>query len=199
MTATDGVGKAQLRWFGPGLAVVGLLTASFSCARGGLSSTTTPAVSPGGTAVPTATTTSASPTGDDENVTGPPTVTMTVGAPATDGPPQISGARVVTASGLEYFDINVGTGASPQPGETVQVYFESWLEDGTEVYSNFWEIKVGAGVVIAGLDEGVATMRVGGKRRLIIPPELAYGASGTPPTIPPNATLIFDVKLVQIR
>jgi FKBP-type peptidyl-prolyl cis-trans isomerase len=106
--------------------------------------------------------------------------------------------------GLEIIDIEVGTGDSPQPGQTVVVHYTGWLADGTKFDSSLdrgqpFEFVLGAGRVIAGWDEGLASMKVGGQRRLIIPPELGYGEQGYPPVIPPNAQLIFDIELLEIR
>jgi peptidylprolyl isomerase len=114
------------------------------------------------------------------------------------------GEPTVTASGLQIIDIEVGTGDSPQSGQTVEVHYTGWLADGTKFDSSVdrgepFSFVLGAGRVIAGWDEGVASMKVGGKRRLIIPPELAYGESGYPPVIPANAELTFDVELLAIK
>jgi len=96
-----------------------------------------------------------------------------------------------------------GTGASPKRGETVTVHYTGWLADGTKFDSSVdrrepFAFALGTGQVIGGWDQGVATMRVGDKARLTIPPELAYGAAGYPGAIPPNATLIFEVELLSI-
>lgn len=110
-----------------------------------------------------------------------------------------------TPSGLQYYDIKVGTGASPDAGQTAAVQYTGALPDGTKFDSSYdhgadpFEFPVGGGQVIKGWDEGVATMKVGGKRRLVIPPDLAYGASPPTPAIPPNATLVFDVELVTVK
>jgi len=128
-------------------------------------------------------------------------------APATQvqgGPPAVSGEPTVTASGLQIIDIKVGTGASPQTGQTVEVNYTGWLADGTKFDSSLdrgqtFSFVIGTGRVIPGWDEGVASMKVGGQRRLIIPPGLAYGANGYPPVIPANAQLTFDVELLSIK
>ncbi len=109
-----------------------------------------------------------------------------------------------TASGLQYTDTKVGTGASPQNGQTAVVHYTGWLTDGKKFDSSKdrgqpFQFVVGRGQVIKGWDEGVMTMKVGGTRTLIIPPELGYGARGAGGVIPPNATLKFDVELLEIR
>lgn len=110
---------------------------------------------------------------------------------------------VTTDSGLQYEDIVEGTGAMPQAGQRVTVHYTGTLEDGTKFDSSRdrnrpFSFTIGVGQVIKGWDEGVATMRVGGQRKLIIPPELGYGARGAGGVIPPNATLLFDVELLRI-
>lgn len=109
-----------------------------------------------------------------------------------------------TGSGLQYIDFKVGDGASPQPGETAIVHYTGWLDNGTKFDSSRdrgkpFGFKVGAHQVIQGWDEGVATMKVGGTRRLIIPPNLGYGQRGAGAVIPPNARLTFDVELIDVR
>ena len=100
----------------------------------------------------------------------------------------------------------VGTGAIAASGNTVTVAYTGWLHDssrpdakGTQFDSNTIQFRLGTGQVIRGWDQGIAGMRVGGQRRLVIPPDLAYGSSGRPPTIPPNATLVFDVTLNGVQ
>jgi peptidylprolyl isomerase len=109
-----------------------------------------------------------------------------------------------TESGLKYYDLVEGEGATPETGQTVFVHYTGWLEDGTKFDSSLdrgqpLSFALGTGGVIAGWDEGVATMKVGGKRQLLIPSELAYGEQGSGGVIPPNATLIFEVELLEIR
>ena len=110
---------------------------------------------------------------------------------------------VTTPSGLQYVELEEGTGATPQPGQTVVVHYTGTLEDGTKFDSSRdrgqpFRFKIGVGQVIKGWDEGVGTMKVGGRRQLIIPADLGYGARGAGGVIPPNATLIFDVELLKI-
>jgi len=112
--------------------------------------------------------------------------------------------EITTASGLKYTDLEVGTGESPRRGQGVSVHYTGTLENGKKFDSSHdrkkpFSFTLGIGRVIAGWDEGVAGMKVGGKRRLVIPPELGYGAHGAGGVIPPNATLIFDVELLEIR
>lgn len=106
-------------------------------------------------------------------------------------------------SGLYILDVKEGTGPGIAPGQTAQVHYTGWLVNGKQFDSSVGgsplEFAVGQARVIAGWDEGVAGMKVGGKRRLVIPPELGYGAEGYPGAIPGNATLVFDVELIGIR
>lgn len=111
---------------------------------------------------------------------------------------------VTTQSGLRYEDLVVGTGASPQPGQEVTVHYTGVLEDGTKFDSSLdrgepFKFTIGVGRVIKGWDEGVMTMKVGGKRKLVIPPQLGYGARGAGGVIPPNATLVFEVELLSVN
>jgi FKBP-type peptidyl-prolyl cis-trans isomerase len=105
---------------------------------------------------------------------------------------------------LKYIDLKVGQGPQPKPGQTVRVHYTGWLTNGMKFDSSVdrnepFEFPLGEGRVIRGWDEGVATMRVGGKRKLTVPSDLGYGIKGSPPEIPPNATLIFDVELLAIK
>lgn len=109
-----------------------------------------------------------------------------------------------TPSGLEYEDEVEGSGAGPQAGQTAVVHYTGWLTNGQKFDSSRdrgtpFSFVIGRGQVIKGWDEGVASMKVGGKRKLTIPPELGYGARGAGGVIPPGATLIFDVELLDVR
>lgn len=111
---------------------------------------------------------------------------------------------MITPSGLEYIDLQTGTGAAPHPGDTVQVHYTGTFPDGHKFDSSRdrgqpFEFRLGMGQVIQGWDEGIAMMKVGGKAQLIIPPDLAYGPQGASGIIPPNATLHFEVELLGIR
>ena len=113
--------------------------------------------------------------------------------------------EVTTTSGLKYIDLVEGTGPSPQPGQTVSVHYTGKLVNGTEFDSSRkpgrqpLEFQLGTPGIIKGWNEGIATMKVGGRRTLTIPPALGYGKDGRPPSIPPNSTLIFDVELMGIK
>src|SRR6266705_7205671 len=124
-------------------------------------------------------------------------------APAAGGPTKVTGEGTKTSSGLQYWDIKVGTGRMADRGNTVKVHYTGWLTNGkkfdSSVGGNPFQFTLGAGQVIKGWDEGVAGMKVGGKRQLRIPPDLAYGPNGYPPVIPPNSTLVFDVELIGVQ
>jgi len=130
-------------------------------------------------------------------------ISVQEGAP--EAPTTVEEADYVTTdSGLKYHDFVVGDGASPETGQSVTVHYTGWLEDGTKFDSSLdrgqpFTFVIGMGQVIAGWDEGVATMKVGGKRQLVIPSELGYGEQGAGGVIPPNATLIFEVELLGVQ
>ncbi|GAB4211341.1 MAG: FKBP-type peptidyl-prolyl cis-trans isomerase [Synechococcales cyanobacterium] len=110
---------------------------------------------------------------------------------------------LTTASGLQYVELVEGQGASPKPGQRVTVHYTGTLESGKKFDSSRdrgqpFQFQIGVGQVIKGWDEGLSTMKVGGRRKLIIPPDLGYGARGAGGVIPPNATLIFDVELLGV-
>lgn len=114
----------------------------------------------------------------------------------------------LTASGLKYTDVEVGAGAEAKPGKTVSVHYTGWLYNNGQKGKKFdssrdrgepFDFPLGGGQVIPGWDEGVAGMKVGGKRTLIIPPALGYGAAGAGGVIPPGATLLFDVELLGVK
>jgi len=138
-------------------------------------------------------------------------LSLTIGlllVPAATTFAQAAEKTMTTASGLKIEDTKVGTGASPKTGETCVMHYTGWLyEDGAKGQKfdssvdrgEPFAFVIGVGQVIKGWDEGVATMKVGGKRTLIIPPGLGYGARGAGGVIPPNATLIFDVELLGIE
>lgn len=112
--------------------------------------------------------------------------------------------EIKTTSGLKYIDEVIGTGLTPKRGQTVKVHYTGWLENGKKFDSSVdrgepFEFTLGIGEVIKGWDEGVSTMKVGTKRKLIIPPQLGYGDHGAGSAIPPNATLIFDVELLGVE
>ncbi len=112
-------------------------------------------------------------------------------------------SEMITDSGLKYDDTVLGQGAVANAGQTVSVHYTGWLTDGKKFDSSKdrsepFEFKLGAGQVIRGWDEGVQGMRIGGTRKLTIPPQLGYGARGAGGAIPPNATLVFEVELLGV-
>jgi FKBP-type peptidyl-prolyl cis-trans isomerase FkpA len=120
------------------------------------------------------------------------------------GPTKVNGAPQTTASGLQYWDLATGAGIVATPGKHVKVHYTGWLTNGKKFDSSHdrdqpFEFVLGVGMVIKGWDEGVAGMKVGGKRQLRIPPELGYGSRGAGDDIPPNSTLIFDVELLEVN
>jgi FKBP-type peptidyl-prolyl cis-trans isomerase len=134
------------------------------------------------------------------------TVTGDAPAAATSAPEAAGGKVHKLASGLQYEDVVVGSGKMAEPGMNVSVHYTGYLTD--EAKTKFdssldrgqpFQFQLGAGQVIQGWDEGVKGMRIGGKRKLTIPPDLGYGARGASGVIPPNATLLFDVELVDVK
>lgn len=124
--------------------------------------------------------------------------------PAT--PPTVSGTPIKMTDGLQYIDIKEGTGPAAKAGSTVDVEYTGWLQSGGKKFDSSYdrgaqpiEVTLGQGQVISGWDKGLVGMKAGGTRRLIIAPELGYGSQGQPPTIPANATLIFDVTVVAVK
>src|SRR6266581_1177373 len=127
---------------------------------------------------------------------------------STTATAQSVGQTMTTPSGLQITDTKIGTGATPKPGQTCVMHYTGWLYQGGAKGQKFdssldrrqpFEFPIGRGQVIPGWDEGVASMKVGGKRTLIIPPQLGYGARGAGGVIPPNATLIFEVELLGVK
>jgi FKBP-type peptidyl-prolyl cis-trans isomerase len=130
--------------------------------------------------------------------------TKSAARPNTAAPTKVTGEPTKTSDGLQYWDIKVGTGATAEKGQKVTVHYTGWLTSGKKFDSSVdagkpFDFKLGNGDVIKGWDEGVAGMKVGGKRQLRIPGDLAYGSKGYPGVIPPNATLIFDVQLLGVK
>jgi FKBP-type peptidyl-prolyl cis-trans isomerase len=127
----------------------------------------------------------------------------TSSTPSSSSPMKVNGQPTTTASGLQYWDIVVGTGATATSGSMVKVHYSGFLTTGQKFDSSRdrgepFSFPLGQGQVIKGWDEGVAGMKVGGQRQLRIPPQLGYGAEGAGGVIPPNATLIFDVELLGV-
>ena len=133
------------------------------------------------------------PEGQESAPASSPATTLTPGANVTS-----------TASGLKYEDLTVGTGATPKAGQTCSVHYTGWLTNGSKFDSSRdrgtpFTFPIGQGSVIKGWDEGVMGMKVGGKRKLWVPPALAYGPDGYPPVIPPNSELVFEVELLGVQ
>jgi len=129
---------------------------------------------------------------------------LAAGQTDNSSPTKVEGKSKKTASGVEYWDLKVGTGANATNGKTVTVHYTGWLASNGKKFDSSVDrgqpfmFQLGAGHVIKGWEEGVAGMKVGGKRQLRIPPELGYGARGAGGVIPPNATLLFDVELLGV-
>jgi FKBP-type peptidyl-prolyl cis-trans isomerase len=143
---------------------------------------------------------SATSSGASAGASGSVSAGTSVGAKSDAVPP--AGTEVTTASGLKYQDLVVGTGAEATPGRTVRVHYTGWLADGTQIDSSIGgqpiEFPLGTPGIIQGWNEGLTGMKVGGKRKLTIPPSIGYGAAGRAPKVPPNATLTFEVELVGV-
>ncbi|HEY3202618.1 MAG TPA: FKBP-type peptidyl-prolyl cis-trans isomerase [Thermoanaerobaculia bacterium] len=129
-------------------------------------------------------------------------------ASPSDSEKKSESRMIKTGSGLQYEDVQVGTGASPKTGQTCVMHYTGWLWENGAKGKKFdssvdrgapFSFPLGQGRVIKGWDEGVATMKVGGKRNLLIPPDLAYGSRGSGGVIPPNATLLFEVELLDVK
>ena len=127
---------------------------------------------------------------------------------STPAAAQAAGTSMTTPSGLKIEDTKAGTGASPKTGQTCVMHYTGWLYENGVKGKKFdssvdrgqpFEFPIGQGMVIKGWDEGVASMKIGGKRTLIIPPQLGYGARGAGGVIPPNATLLFEVELLGVK
>jgi FKBP-type peptidyl-prolyl cis-trans isomerase len=124
--------------------------------------------------------------------------------PNTKAPTKVTGDGVKTDSGLQYWDIKVGIGTEAKAGSHVTVHYTGWLTSGKKFDSSVdagqpYDFTIGKGDVIKGWEEGVTGMKVGGKRQLRIPPDLAYGKQGYPGAVPANATLIFDIRLLAVK
>jgi peptidylprolyl isomerase len=132
-------------------------------------------------------------------VTGSPSVSP---SPAPDSPPELAGEPVTTDTGLQYIDIVVGTGAQPTDTDSVEVWYTGWLQDGGTKFDSAVDrgspSTFAVSGVVPGFSEGIKGMKEGGQRRLIIPPELGYGDTGSGTSVPPNSTLIFDVELLKV-
>ena len=141
---------------------------------------------------------------DDGSTADAAATTVSATAPDATPTPLDPEKTVTTASGLQYTETVPGDGPQPQPGDVVTVHYTGKLQDGTVFDSSFDRDKpirfaLGQGMVIRGWDEGIGMMHKGGQATLVIPPDLAYGESGAGGVIPPNATLIFDVQLIDIQ
>lgn len=134
----------------------------------------------------------------------PTTIPVEAGTLPLAGPPEFGGEIVTTESGLQYVEIEVGTGVIPEPGQTLMVHYTMWVKAAGDLIDSSigrepFVFVLGGGAVIAGFDEGLSTMREGGRRQLVIPPKLGYGDDDDYPEVLPNSTLVFDVELVEVR
>ena len=128
----------------------------------------------------------------------------TAKGPTTASPSATAGSTTTSAGGLQVTEVKIGSGAEAHIGDTIRVHYTGSLPNGTVFDSSRprgepLEFRIGSGQVIRGFDRGVTGMRVGGIRKVVIPPDLGYGKRGSPPVIPPNATLVFELELVEIR
>jgi FKBP-type peptidyl-prolyl cis-trans isomerase len=131
-------------------------------------------------------------------------ILIIINTESTGGGNAKEGEEITTPSGLKITDLKVGSGKEAKKGDVVVVNYTGWLKDGTKFDSSLdrnepLHFEVGESNIIKGWNEGVAGMRVGGKRKLVIPAELGYGPRGSPPKIPPNAELTFEIELLSIR
>jgi FKBP-type peptidyl-prolyl cis-trans isomerase len=130
---------------------------------------------------------------------------MAAGAPAIANAAEPEQVQVVLPSGVRYVDLKPGTGEEAREGKILEVHYTGWLKDGGTKFDSTQDcakpltLRLGAGDVIKGLDEGLVGMRVGGKRRLTVPPELGFGKEGGGERIPPDATLVYEVELLAVR
>jgi FKBP-type peptidyl-prolyl cis-trans isomerase len=128
----------------------------------------------------------------------------TPGLPAQSERERPAGREIILPSGLRYQDLKIGEGEEARDRKILEIHYTGWLDDGTKFDSTQdcdtpLTLRLGAGDVVKGLDEGLAGMREGGKRRLIVPPELGFGKEGGGGVIPPNATLLYEVELLAVR
>lgn len=127
-----------------------------------------------------------------------------LGVAVNETPTKVTGSGKVTVSGVQYWDIKAGAGATAETGKTVTIHYSGFLPDGKKFDSSIdrgrpFSFQLGEGAVIKGWDEGIAGMKVGGKRQLKVPPPAAYGDQGKGGVVPPGATLVFDVQLLDVK
>jgi peptidylprolyl isomerase len=183
------------------LLAIALLCVAAGCKKNADGTVSAPPAATSTTTTSSTTTTTAGPATAAPAAAAPAATTTTTTTTTTAAPDL---KTVTAASGLKYQDVAVGTGPSPQAGDTVTVNYTGTLDDGTKFDSSIdrgtpFDFTIGVGQVIKGWDEGVMSMKVGGKRNLIIPSDLGYGATGAGGVIPPNATLHFYVELLGIK
>ncbi|MDF2439329.1 MAG: peptidylprolyl isomerase [Abditibacteriota bacterium] len=139
----------------------------------------------------------------ETQATGQPDAPGNAASPTASAAPKDSTEAYNSSGKLQYTDLKAGTGAVAKAGQPVTVHYRGTLTDGKQFDASYdrgepFTFNLGAGEVIQGWDKGVAGMKVGGKRKLVIPPDMGYGPNGSPPTIPPNATLLFEVELLKV-